>query len=249
MLPSFSISATGICRDINSTILYGTLSRFVCLKTGFNICHTVFPRLSITVTILLLLVTTVATQLCWASEYHRPGQSTIHRNRFAILHVLSGPFRNHEAVACFPHSRLAWESVLILRRLVLILIFEITYDGRWRILSALIACVFILVIHLYVRPFRKKWVNFLETSSLTTLVVFCAITLVKALYRGEDYSSLYTSSTFMYSLNMFESVLIIFPLAAIVVVVFILLLIKLVRLFRMCCRKMSSIFSVPQNNE
>ena len=184
-----------------------------------------------------------------ASEYHRPGQSTIHRNRLAILHVLSGPFRNHEAVACFPHSRLAWESVLILRRLVLILIFDITYDGRWRILSALMACVFILVIHLYVRPFRKKWVNFLETASLTTLVVFCAITLVKALYRGEDYSSLYTNSTFMYSLNMFESVLIIFPLAAIVVVVFILLLIKLVRLFRMCCRKMSSIFSVPQNNE
>ena len=183
------------------------------------------------------------------NEYHMPHESAIHRNRLAILHVLSGPFRKHEAVACFPHSRLAWESVLILRRLVLILIFAFVYDRRWRTLSALIACVLILVIHLHVRPFRKRWENFLETASLTTLVAFCGFTLVKALYRGEDYSSLYTNSTFMYSLNIIESTLIIAPLAVIVSVLFMLLSFKLVRLFGMCFRKIRSLFSVSQDHE
>lgn len=182
------------------------------------------------------------------NEYHRPHESAIHRNRLAILHVLSAPFRNHEAVACFPDSRLAWESVLILRRLVLILIFGFMYDRRWRALSALIACVLILVIHLYVKPFRKRWENFLETASLATLVAFCGFTLVKALYRGEDYSSLYTNSTFMYSLNIFESVLIILPLAVIVFAVFILLSVKLVRLFGICFRKIRSLLSVSQGH-
>ena len=71
---------------------------------------------------------------------NNPGHNTIHKNRLAILHVLSGPFRSHEAVACFPRSRLAWEGVLILRRLILILIFAFSYDGRWRTLSALVVC-------------------------------------------------------------------------------------------------------------
>lgn len=165
---------------------------------------------------------------------HRPGQNAIHKNRLAILHVLSGPFRTHGAVACFPRSHLAWEGVLILRRLVLILIFAFTYDRRWRPLCALTACVLILVIHLCVKPFRKRWENCLETASLTTLVIFCGFTLVKALYRGEDYSSLYTKSTFMPSINMIESVLIILPLAAIVVVAFILLLTRLIIFLGRC---------------
>ena len=160
--------------------------------------------------------------------YHRHDLNELNKNRVAILHILSGPFRTHEAIACFPRSRLAWEGVLILRRLVLILILAFIYDGRWRALSALLACVLILVIHLRVQPFRKRWENCLETASLATLVIFCGFTLVKSLYRGEDYSSLYTNSTFMQSINMTESVLIIFPLAVIVLVAFVLLFSRLI---------------------
>jgi hypothetical protein len=164
------------------------------------------------------------------------GQNTISKNRLAILHVLSGPFRSHKAVACFPRSRLAWEGVLILRRLVLILIFAFIHDGRWRTLAALVACVLILVTHLCVKPFRKRWENYLETASLTTLVIFCGFTLVKVLYRGEDYSSLHTNSTFMHSVNTIESALKILPLAVIVVAVFILLLTRLIFLLGRCSR-------------
>ena len=167
-------------------------------------------------------------------------EQEIQRNRHdilqrkAILHVLSGPFRTHRSFLCFPNSPLPWESVLVFRRLVLILAFAFIYDKRRRMILALVICVIVLVTHMRIKPFNKKHENFLETLSLGTLVILCGLTLVKASYRGEDYSSFKTSSAFMNSLNLAESVLIIVPLAAVVCVVVLSLLVRFILLIRSC---------------
>ena len=170
------------------------------------------------------------------NRYQDLDHNLVSKNRAAILHVLTGPFRVHEANACVPRVPLAWEGVLIFRRLVLILIFAFIYDRRWRILAAITACVLILVMHLCVKPFKKRWENNLETASLSILVIFCGLTLVKTLYRGEDYSSLYTNSTFMTSVNILESALIISPLAVIFAVALILLIIRFILFLVRCFR-------------
>ena len=103
-------------------------------------------------------------------------------SRAAIIRILLGPFRAHEPVFCFPASRLPWEGFLIFRRLVLIIVLTFVHDNRPKMMIALIIYVAILISHMYVKPFISSRENFIETLSLGTLVVFNALTLVKALY-------------------------------------------------------------------
>ena len=152
-------------------------------------------------------------------------EATSARSESAILSVLLGPFRPHQAFMCFPSSRIPWEGFLIVRRLVLIIVLTFVYDIQLRLFAALILCVAILVFHTFVYPFQRKSDNILESFSLGTHVVLCGSTLIKALYYGEDYSSFSKS---LPVLNVIENILIVAPLSIIMIVVIFSLAIKLV---------------------
>ena len=49
-------------------------------------------------------------------------ETTSTRSESAVLKVLLGPFRPHQAFMCFPSSHIPWEGFLIFRRLVLIIV-------------------------------------------------------------------------------------------------------------------------------
>ena len=149
----------------------------------------------------------------------------------AILSVLLGPFRPHQAFMCFPSSHIPWEGFLIFRRLVLIIVLTFVYDIQLRLFLALILCVAILISHTIVYPFQRKRDNVLESFSLGTHVVLCGSTLIKALYYGEDFSSF---SKTLPVLNVIENILIVAPLSIIMIVVIFSLAIKLVFGLKLC---------------
>jgi hypothetical protein len=158
-------------------------------------------------------------------------ETTSTRSESAVLKVLLGPFRAHQAFMCFPSSHIPWEGFLIFRRLVLIIVLTFVYDIQLRLFLALILCVGILILHMFVNPFQKKSDNVLESFSLGTHVVLCGLTLIKALYYGEDYSSF---SNRLPVLNVIENILIVAPLSVIMIVVVVSIAIKLVFGLKLC---------------
>ena len=157
--------------------------------------------------------------------------TTSNSSELAILGVLLGPFRCHKEFMCFPSSHIPWEGFLIFRRLILVIVLTFVYDIQLRLFLALILCVGILIVHMFVNPFQRKCENVLECFSLGTHVIFCGSTLIKALYYGEDYSSL---SNNLRILNVIENIFIIAPLSIIITVVVISIIIKLVFGIKLC---------------
>jgi hypothetical protein len=142
----------------------------------------------------------------------------------SILSVLLGPFRCHQAFMCFPSSHIPWEGFLIFRRLVLIIVLNFVHDIQLRLFVALMVCVAILGFHVSVNPFQRKSDNVLEFLSLSAHVVLCGLTLIKALYYGEDYSAF---SNTLSVLNVIENILIVAPLSIIMTVLILCLVVKL----------------------
>ena len=152
------------------------------------------------------------------------------RSELAILRVLLGPFRLNQAFMCFPSSHIPWEGFLIFRRLVLIIVLTFVYDIQLKLFLALTLCVGILILHMLVNPFQRKRDNVLESFSLGTHVVLCGLTLIKALYYGEEYS--FTESFPV--LNVIENILIVAPLSIIMIVVMLSIAIKLALGLKLC---------------
>ncbi len=166
------------------------------------------------------------TQILGSEENENTSQST----ESAILKVLLGPFRPQQAFMCFPCSHIPWEGFLTFRRLVLIIVLTFVYDIQLKLFLALTLCVAILILHMLVNPFQRKRDNVLESFSLGTHVILCGLTLIKALYYGEDYSF---SESFPV-LNVIENILIVAPLSIIVILVILSIAIKLVFGLKLC---------------
>ena len=158
------------------------------------------------------------------SMFTNSDESTTRRHESVIISVLLGPFRSHQAFWCFPSSQIPWEGFLIFRRLVLIIVLTFVYDIHLRLLLALTLCVCIVLVHMFVNPFQRQHENVLESFSLGTHVILCGSTLIKALYNGEDSSSLPNSFPL---LNLIENVLIIAPLSIIMIFLISSIIIKL----------------------
>jgi lysylphosphatidylglycerol synthetase-like protein (DUF2156 family) len=157
--------------------------------------------------------------------------ATSRRSETAILRVLLGPFRPHLAYTCFASSHIPWEGFLIFRRLVLIVVLTFVYDIQLRLFLALVVCVAILILHMFVNPFQIKRYNVIESLSLATHVVLCASTLIKALQYGEDDTS-YSKS--LPVLKVIETTIVIAPLSIIMIVVIFSIVIKLVCGVKLC---------------
>ena len=147
-----------------------------------------------------------------------------------ILSVLLGPFRSHRTFVCFPASHIPWEGCLIFRRLVLIIVLTFVYNIQLRLFLTLTLCVGILMFHMFVNPFQRKRDNVLESFSLGTHVVLCGLTLIKALYYGEDYSF----SNSLPVLNVIANILVVAPLSVIMIVVIFCIVVKLAFVLNVC---------------
>ena len=147
----------------------------------------------------------------------RTHSNSLEESKKAIIDALSRPFR-------FPNNddsnnalKMPWESFLLLRRLVMIVVLTIEYDFQIKLFLALSCCVVILVVHMRIQPFKSQVSNDLETLSLASHVVFCVLTLIKVIYYREDFSL--DSDRFL-GLDIIE-ILLIFPVAQVLLLFFV----------------------------
>jgi hypothetical protein len=158
------------------------------------------------------------------------------RSKSAILSILVGPFRPHKGIFCFPSSNIPWEGFLIFRRLVLIIALTFVYDIQLRLFLALTLCAGFLFFHMFVNPFQRKRDNILESFSLSAHVVLCGLYLVKAVYYGEDVSSMLES---LPVLNVIENILIVGPLSIVVIIAVLSVVIKVAFGLKRCALVLS----------
>jgi len=94
-----------------------------------------------------------------------------------ISNILLGPFRPPSA---YDQGTLYWESVLIGRRLVLLIFRVFIPDSMVCFLCMSVACVLITVHHLIKKPFRDRTADRMETFSLITLSCIAIINVPTA---------------------------------------------------------------------
>ena len=70
-----------------------------------------------------------------------------------------------------------WQGVLIIRRLIIIIMFTFINNPVTRLYFIFTACLFFLMHHLLYLPYKKDVINFFETFSSATLVMFCSINI------------------------------------------------------------------------
>ena len=104
------------------------------------------------------------------------------QNLDALKELLLGPYR--EPTGESKRGTLYWQSVLIARRFILVLIFCVVKEPSIRLFCMTLACVFVLFYHLNVKPFQNSLANNLESLSLLCLVILSLVNLFKSVFVG-----------------------------------------------------------------
>ena len=94
-----------------------------------------------------------------------------------IFATLNGPFRSRSNATS---KSFKWESVLIGRRLILIFLCTFIINAVVRIMTMLVATCTFLVHHVWVMPFKSKFLNVLEIFFLSSLCILCMLNIFPA---------------------------------------------------------------------
>ena len=96
-----------------------------------------------------------------------------------LARVVYGPFPEAEGDNA---GLVYWDSVLIGRRLALIVLHSLITNPFFRLLSLSFVCVLVLFHHFAVKPFHSSKANKVEIISLFGLVFIAAVNLCKACF-------------------------------------------------------------------
>ena len=91
-----------------------------------------------------------------------------------IHESLTSPFKKTSDEPEYLH----WEGVYIARRLVLITILTFTQDHNIKLYTMLFVQISFLLHHVHLQPFNNRFLNILETISLTALVLISSMNLL-----------------------------------------------------------------------
>ena len=94
-----------------------------------------------------------------------------------IFATLNGPFRSRSNATS---KSFKWESVLIGSRLILIFLCTFIINAVIRIMTMLVATCTFLVHHVWVMPFKSKFLNALEIFFLSSLCILCMLNIFPA---------------------------------------------------------------------
>lgn len=138
--------------------------------------------------------------------------------RVAVMEVLYGPFRPPDEEQ---KGALHWESVLIGRRLILIILFAFINMASLRLLLSTVVCVLISVHHILCNPYKNNTVNRLETVSLLIIVIFGLFNTVHATFITAGVRFWGPIETYIRALAWIQlCLLLLLPLALIIAVIF-----------------------------
>lgn len=140
------------------------------------------------------------------------------KERVAVMEVLYGPFRSPDEEQ---KGALHWASVLIGRRLILIILFAFINMASLRLLLSTVVCVLIAVHHILCNPYKNNTVNRLETVSLLTIVMFGLFNTVHATFITAGVHFWGPIETYIRALAWIQlCLLLLLPLALIIAVIF-----------------------------
>ncbi|XP_068701932.1 uncharacterized protein [Montipora foliosa] len=158
------------------------------------------------------------------------GNNTPHdrQNNKEVVEVLHGPFRHPKGN---DNGTLYWESVLIGRRLALLLCHAFITNSMLRLVCMTVACIAIVIHHALKSPFQDPIANRSETVSLFILAVIAVINLTKATLVSFGITIGGPATTYLEILDWFEVCVLAFVPALLGIFVAMTALSQLVRLF------------------
>ena len=106
------------------------------------------------------------------------------QNVNALKEMLLAPYRQPDDRS--KRGALYWQSVLMARRFILVVIFCIVTEPSIRLFCRTIVCVVILYCHVKVRPFQNSLANNCESLSLFFLIFLGLVNLFKSVFVGSE---------------------------------------------------------------
>ena len=96
------------------------------------------------------------------------------------LETLEGPFRKMKGTNASTSLPLSWESIIILRKLLLISLKTFVIHTFFRLFSMLLCTALFLIHHVKVQPFSSNLLNIIESISLTMLIIIGLLNILPA---------------------------------------------------------------------
>ena len=105
-------------------------------------------------------------------------------NLNALKEMFLSPYRQPDEAS--KRGALYWQSVLIARRFVLVVIFCIVTEPSIRLFCMTVVCAFVFGYHLHVKPFQNSIANNFESLSLFFLIILGLISLSKSVFVDSE---------------------------------------------------------------
>ena len=165
------------------------------------------------------------------------------QNVNALKEMLLAPYRQPDDRS--KRGALYWQSVLMARRFILVVIFCIVTEPSIRLFCMTIVCVVILYCHVKVRPFQNSLANNLESLSLFFLIILGLVNLFKSVFVGSEQNIKGSLITVLKVFQWLETVLLgLFPAVFLLLLFFVVISFSF-RVLVVCCRSIFKFFIRP----
>ena len=156
------------------------------------------------------------------------------QNVNALKEMLLAPYRQPNDIS--KRGALYWQSVLIARRYILVLIFCMVTELSTRLFCLTLACAFVFGCHLKLRPFQNSLANNLESLSLFFLIILGLVNLFKSMFVGSEQNIKGSLTTVLKVFQWLETVMLgLFPAALLLLLSFALISFS-IHVLVVCCR-------------
>ena len=164
------------------------------------------------------------------------------QNVNALKEMLLAPYSQPDASK---RGAIYWQSVLIARRFILVLIFCIVAEPSIRLFCMTIVCVVVLCCHLKVKPFQNSLANNFESVSLFFLIILGLINLFKSEFVGFEQNIKGSLITVLKVFRWLETAMLgLFPAILLLLLSFAVVSFSL-RVVVVCCRSIFKFFFRP----
>ena len=165
------------------------------------------------------------------------------QNVNALKEMLLAPYRQPDDRS--KRGALYWQSVLMARRFILVVIFCIVTEPSIRLFCMTIVCVVVLCCHLKVKPFQNSLANNLESLSLFFLIILGLVNLFKSVFIGSEQNIKGSLITVLKVFQWLETVMLgLFPAVLLLLLSFAVISFSL-RVLVVCCRSIFKFFIGP----
>ena len=162
------------------------------------------------------------------------------QNLNALKEMLLAPYSQPNDAS--KRGAIYWQSVLIARRFILVLIFCIITEPTIRLFCMTIVCVVVLCCHLHVKPFQNTLANNLESLSLFFLIILGLVNLFKSVFVGSEQNIKGSLITVLKIFQWLETAMLgLFPAVLLLLLSFAAIS-CLLRVLIVCCRSIITFF-------